>query len=78
MRAIPDSLLAEADKVAHKIINLFDKNDVDTEIALLAMTRVIATCFCDQDDVPEKIKKLVHNLVVLEEQCRLRSHKFNN
>lgn len=76
--SVPDSVMAEADEIAHKIISLFEKNAVPSEIALLAMTRVIASCLCDQDDVPEKIKKLVHNLVVMEEQCRETSHRFNN
>ena len=76
--SVPESVMAEADRVAHQIIDLFQENDVPSEIALLAMTRVIATCLCDQDDVPEKIKKLVHNLVVMEEQCRERSYQVNN
>ena len=78
MSVVPDTVLTEADEVAHKIINLFDKYEVPSEIALLAMTRVIATCMCDQDDVPEMIKKFVHNLVVMEEQCRQTSRQFNN
>jgi hypothetical protein len=75
---ISERSMKEADKLAHKIIDLFQKDDVATEIALLAMTRVIATCLCDQDDVGEKIKKIIHNLVVMEEQCRGRSYQFNN
>ena len=76
--SVPDAVMREADDLARKIIDLFHQEAVPSEIALLAMTRVIASCLCDQDDVPEKIKKLVHNLVVMEEQCRETSYKFNN
>ena len=65
--SVPDAVMREADDLARKIIDLFHQEAVPSEIALLAMTRVT-----------EKIKKLVHNLVVMEEQCRETSYKFNN
>lgn len=53
------------DKLAEKLIDVFHDEDVSEEIALQALTRVIAVIVCDQPDIPDKIKALVHNISVL-------------
>jgi hypothetical protein len=64
----------EADELAIRIVKL-EEEDVPTEIAVQAMTRVVATCLSDQDDVLAKIKTLVANLIVLERAYRAEMQK---
>jgi len=59
-----------ANAMALKIVNLFARKRVRAEVAMHAMTLVMASILCDQDDVPDKIKALVHNLAVQEKRCR--------
>jgi hypothetical protein len=65
----------EADELALRIVRLFEDEDVPTELAMQAMTRVMATCLCDQDNVLANIKTLVANLIVLERTYRIASQR---
>jgi hypothetical protein len=65
----------EADELAVRIVQLFEHEDVPTEIAMQAMTRVMATCLCDQDDVLGKLKTMMANLIVLERAYRIQWRK---
>jgi len=72
---IAQELHSEADDLAKQLIDLFGEEDVSIEVAMQAMTRVIATCLCDQDDVLAKMKTMIANLIVLERAYRNERQK---
>lgn len=57
-------------KLAQKIIDLFAEEDVSEEVALHAMTQVIATVLVDQSDVEGKIVALLKNLAIWHQTFR--------
>jgi hypothetical protein len=65
----------EASELAARIVELFDKGDVSTELAMQALTRVMAACLCDQEDILAKIKILVANLIVFERAYRIEMQR---
>ena len=75
MMIVDQELHSEANDLAIRIVDLFDQDDVPTEVAVQALTRVLATCLSDQDDVLGKIKTLIANLIVLERTYRIEMQK---